>query len=108
MRRFLIAAAVLAGAALPAPAIAGGTYYVRNDTQRPLTCGVRRPRSEVTVQVSLRPGGEWSETTERGESRTLICYVGARRTTFRMASGQRYVLREDGAGGLWLRMAGAL
>jgi len=108
MRKVLIAAVVLAGAAMPTPAIAGGTYYVRNDTQRSLTCGIRRPRSEVTVQVALRPGGEWSEATERDDSRTLICYAGARRATFRMASGQRYALREDAAGGLFMRVTGAL
>ena len=107
MRRFLIAAVALAGTAMPAPAFAAGTYYVRNDTQRPLTCGVRRPRSEVTVQVSLRPGGEWSETTERGESRTLICYFGTRRQTFRMVSGQRYALHVADDGAIWLRSLGS-
>lgn len=105
MRTLLIAAVVLTGAATPASAFAGGTYYVRNETQRPLTCGIRRPRSEVIVQVALRPGGEWSQTTDRDETRTMICYVGARRSTFRVASGQRYALHEDGSGALWLRAA---
>jgi hypothetical protein len=101
----LIAAVVLTGAATPASAFAGGTYYLRNETQRPLTCGIRRPRSEVVVQVALRPGGEWSQTTDRDDTRTLICYNGARRSTFRVESGQRYALHEDGAGTLWLRAA---
>jgi hypothetical protein len=107
MREFLIAAVVLTGAAAPASAFAGGTYYVRNETQRSLTCGVRRPRSEVMVQVALRPGGEWSQSTDRNDTRTLICYNGSRRSTFRMESGQRYALHEDGTGALWLRAAEA-
>ncbi len=102
MRRFLIAAVVLTGAAAPASAFAGGTYYIRNDTQRPLTCGIRRPRSEVTVPVALRPGAEWSQTTDRNDTRTLICYTGSRRATFRVEAGQRYALHEDTSGMLWL------
>jgi uncharacterized membrane protein len=105
MRKLLIAAVVLTGAATPASAFAGGTYYIRNDTPRPLTCGIRRPRSEVTMPVALRPGGEWSQTTDRDDTRTMICYVGSRRSTFRVASGQRYALQEDGTGALWLRAA---
>jgi hypothetical protein len=105
MRKLLIAAVALTGTAMPASAFAGGTYYIRNETQRPLTCGIRRPRSEVTVPVALRPGGEWTQTTERDDTRTLICYVGARRSTFRVESGQRYALHEDGTAALWLRAA---
>lgn len=104
MRRFLIAAVALTGAATPASAFAGGTYYIRNDTARPLTCGIRRPRSEVTVPVALRPGGEWTQTTDRSDTRTLICYTGSQRSTFRVESGQRYALHEDGTGALWLRL----
>ena len=96
MRKLLIAAVVLTGAATPVSAFAGGTYYVRNDTQRPLTCGIRRPRSEVTMPVALRPGGEWIQATDRSDTRTLICYNGSRRSTFRVESGQRYALLEDG------------
>ncbi|HTU10192.1 MAG TPA: hypothetical protein VMG08_04765 [Allosphingosinicella sp.] len=107
MRRTSIAAVVLAGTAMPAPALANGTYHVRNETQRPLTCGIRRPRSEVTIPVTLRPGGDWSQATARDETRTLICYNGHRRQTFRLQSGQRYALSEDGNGVLWLRAAGA-
>jgi hypothetical protein len=106
MRTLSIAALLLAGAATPAAALAGGTYYVRNDTPRALSCGVRLPGSEATVRVALRPGAEWSQTTERDATRTLICYVGPRRLTFRMASGQRYSLREDDRGALWLRAIG--
>jgi hypothetical protein len=105
MRKLLIAAVVLTGAATPASAFAGGTYYIRNDTQRPLTCGIRRPRSEVTIPLALRPGGEWRQTTDRDDTRTLICYNGSRRSTFRVESGQRYALQEDGTGALWLRAA---
>jgi len=104
MRPLLIAAVALTGAAAPAPAFAGGTYYIRNDTPRALTCGIRRPRSEVTIPVALRPGAEWTQNTERSDTRTLICYVGARRSTFRVESGVRYALHEDGSGALWLHL----
>jgi hypothetical protein len=107
MRRFLIAAVALAGTAMPAPALAAGTYYVRNDTQQLMTCGARRPRSQYTDQVSLRPGAEWSQTTERNDSRVLICYFGTRRQTFRMVSGQRYALHEAEDGAIWLRSLGS-
>jgi hypothetical protein len=107
MRKILIMAVMLAGTAMPAFAQPGGRWHVRNDTQRPLTCGVRRPRSEQTVPVALRPGAAWNDTTGRNETRTLICYNGARRQTFRMQSGTRYVLREDGRGVLWLRPTGS-
>lgn len=102
MRKLMIAAVAMAAAATPASAFAGGTYYIRNDTPRPLTCGIRRPRSEVMVRLALRPGAEWTQTTERDDTRTLICYVGARRSRFRVESGQRYALQEDGTGALWL------
>lgn len=106
MRRFLIAAVALAGTAIPAPALAAGTYYVRNDTRQLMTCGARRPRSQYTDQVSLRPGAEWSQTTERDDSRVLICYFGTRRQTFRMVSGQRYALHVADNGAIWLRSLG--
>ena len=106
MRRTLIACMLLAGAAAPAAALAGGDYYVRNDTPRAQSCGVRRPGSQATVRVVLRPGGEWSQAAGSGDTRTLVCYVGVRRNTFRMQSGQRYALHEDDAGALWLRAMG--
>ncbi len=103
MRRILIAAVALTGVATPAPALAAGTYYVRNDTRLLMTCGLRRPRSQVTDPIGLRPGADWSQTTERDETRILICYFGTRRQTFRMVSGQRYALHEADNGALWLR-----
>ncbi|HYD13915.1 MAG TPA: hypothetical protein VEC11_13785 [Allosphingosinicella sp.] len=106
MRISIMAALVLAAVSAPATALAAGSYYVRNDTRQLATCGARRPRSQVTDQVSLRPGAEWSQTTERDETRTLICYIGVRRQTFRMVSGQRYALLEAENGALWLRALG--
>jgi hypothetical protein len=106
MRKLLIAAVALAGTAMPASAFAAGTYYVRNDTRQLMTCGARRPRSQFTDQVSLRPGADWSQTTERDDTRVLICYFGTRRQTFRMVSGQRYALHEAENGALWLRSLG--
>lgn len=103
MRKLMIPALLVAAAAIPAPAFAAGTYYVRNDTQRPVICAARLPRSQASVAVALRPGGEWSQATERDDSRTLTCEAGARRQRFRIVSGQRYALREDRGGGLWLR-----
>lgn len=106
MRKLTIVALSLAGAAVPAPAFAQGSYYIRNDTQRPLTCGLRRPRSEVMVPLALGPGREWREETARSDTRVLICYNGAQRQTFRLVSGQRYALSEDNAGTLRLRALG--
>ena len=107
MRKPLIAAVILAGAATPAAAAAAGTYYVRNDTNRLMTCGARRPRSQYTDRLSLRPGAEWSQTTERDDTRILICYFGTRRQTFRMVSGHRYAIHEAEDGSLWLRSLGS-
>ena len=106
MRKLIIAAVAIGTAATPAPAFAAGTYYVRNDTRQLMTCGARRPRSQVVDQLSLRPGAEWSQTTDRDGPRVLICYFGARRQTFRMVSGQRYALHEAGNGAIWLRALG--
>jgi len=103
MRKLIPAAVIVAAATASAPAFAAGTYYVRNDTQRPVICAARLPRSEASVAVALRPGGEWSHATERDDPRTLTCEAGSRRQRFRIASGQRYALREDRGGGLWLR-----
>ncbi len=106
MRKSIMAALVLAAIPAPAPALATGTYYVRNDTNQLMTCGARRPRSQYTDRLSLRPGAEWSQTTERDDSRILICYFGTRRQTFRMVSGQRYALHEAEDGSIWLRALG--
>lgn len=102
MPRQLIAIALLAAAASPASAQAGGVYQVRNDTTRPQNCGIRRASSEVTTRFSLRAGAEWTHTDRRGGDRILICYVGATRNTFYIAAGQRNVLREDREGRLRL------
>ena len=107
MRKTLIAAVILAGAATPGAAEAAGTYYVRNDTNQLMTCGARRPRSQYTDRLSLRPGADWSQTTERDDTRILICYFGTRRQTFRMVSGQRYALHEAEDGSFWLRALGS-
>ncbi len=103
MRKFMLPAVVVAAAAMPAPAFAAGTYYVRNDTLRPVICAARLPRSQASVAVALRPGGEWSQETGRDGPRTLTCEAGSRWQRFRLVSGQRYALREDRGGGLWLR-----
>ena len=103
MRKLLIGAALLTAAVTPAPAFAAGTYYVRNDTNQLMTCGVRRPRSQATDPISLRPGAQWSQNTARDDSRTLICFFGVRRQSFRMVSGQRYALHEADDGAIWLR-----
>jgi hypothetical protein len=105
MRRVLIAAAMLAGATLPAAAFAG-TYYVRNDSPRAQSCGIRRPSTQVMVRVIIPRGGEWRQTYERDEGRVLVCYTGPNRNTFLLEAGQRYSLREDGDGILRLRTLG--
>jgi Ni/Co efflux regulator RcnB len=105
MKRITIVLAALAVAATPAAAMAEGVYYLRNDTPRPLTCGLKREHSEAMDRVALRAGGEWSQTTARDGPRTLWCDTGAIRSRYRMRSGVRYALVEDGRGAVWLRIA---
>jgi hypothetical protein len=105
MNRKIVLAAALAFAALPAPALAAGNYHVRNDTPRTLACGLRRERSEIIDNFELRPGAGWSQATPRAGNRTLICYVGQVLPHFRLHSGLRYALVDQG-GRLALRIAG--
>jgi hypothetical protein len=107
MKRFAILSIALAAAATPAPALAEGSYSIRNETRRPLTCGLRRERGEVLDRLALRAGGEWRQTTARDGPRTLVCYDGPLRATFRLRSGVRYALIEGSRGSLSLRVAGA-
>ncbi len=103
MRKFLIVAAALAGASTPAAAFAGGAYYVRNDSPRAQSCGVRRLSTQVTVRVVLPRGGEWSQPAGRETIRILVCYTGVHSNTFELRAGLRYALSEDSRGILRLR-----
>jgi len=105
MKKLAILAVALAAAAVPVAALAEGAYSIRNDTRRPLTCGLRRERSEAVDRLALRVGREWTQTTARDGPRTLICYDGPVRATFRLRSGVRYSLAEGPRGALWLRLA---
>jgi hypothetical protein len=104
MPRLLLAAAVRAAATAPATARAG-TYYVRNDTPRAQSCGMRRPSTQVAVRVVIPRGREWSRTYERDAARVLVCYTGPNRNTFLLEAGRHYSLREGRDGILRLRPA---
>ena len=106
MRKMLIACLLLAGAPTPAAAFADGAYYVRNDTPRAQSCGVRRAGTQAAVRVVLPRGGEWSQPAGRDTSRVLVCYTGVHRNTFPIQAGLRYALIEDSGGILRLRTIG--
>ena len=102
-KAFLLAALVLA--AMPAPAYAAGSYYVRNDSGRTVACSLRRPHSEIQDQFQLRAGADWSQATESDGNRTLICFVGAMLPRYRLRSGVRYAL-VDQRGRIAVRVIG--
>lgn len=92
MVRKAIVLASLFAAAAPAPALAQDVYYVRNETPRAFTCGLRRPHGKIDRFV-LRSGQDWTQTTAGGRGRTLLCDSRPLHTQhFRMRSGVRYAL----------------
>jgi hypothetical protein len=105
MRRIAIVTAILGAAVTATPALAEGTWYVRNDTGESQTCTVRYPGSQAVESIVLRRGGDWSGTTRSDRTRTLICQTASRPRQFRLESGQRYSLTKTGAGVLVLSAA---
>ena len=89
-----IAATALAGlaAAATAPAQpAGGTFSVRNDTNRVMNCGVRKAGSSVSDLVVLQPGAEWRQTYAKAKPRSFRCEDAAP-VWYLLKSGVRYRL----------------
>src|SRR5688572_14907496 len=89
-----IAAATLAGLAVggTAPAQpAGGTFSVRNDTNRVMSCGVRKAGRTAANAVVIRPGAEWRQSYPTPKPRYFRCEDAAPVWYF-MKSGIRYRL----------------
>lgn len=94
MNRKAIAIASLV-VAVPAPALAAGSYHVRNDTGRTLSCGLRRAHGESMDRFVLRAGAGWSQTSEDEGARTLYCDFGRSVPGFRLRSGVHYTLVQE-------------
>jgi hypothetical protein len=94
MTRKAILLASLVLAAAPAPVLAAGNYYVRNDTGRVLTCGLRREHGTIIDRFVLRAGAEWSQATEGDGTRVLLCDIGDILPHYRLRSGVRYAVAE--------------
>jgi hypothetical protein len=92
---FIVLASLLA--AMPAaPAPAGDVYYVRNETPRAFTCGLRREPNRKIYRFVLRSGHDHVQALSGGRERSLLCDSQARVTQrFRMRSGIRYALVVD-------------
>ena len=88
-----IALTLLTATTAPAAAPAQDIYYVRNDTGRSLTCGLRRdPRRRVDRFVLVR-GTEAARPARGGRGRSLLCDTQSIHTQrFRMLPGIRYAL----------------
>jgi hypothetical protein len=85
--------ASLLAAAPDAPAPAEDVYYVRNETPRAFTCGLRREPNRKIHRFVLRSGHDHAQALTGGRVRSLLCDSQARVTQrFRMRSGVRYTL----------------
>lgn len=105
MMKLSIVLAAVAAAATPAAALAEGSYSIRNETGRAVTCALRRERSQALDRFALRNGAEWSQTVAGDGPRALACDAGGVRARFQLRAGLRYVLAESRSGQLWLRAA---
>lgn len=99
----LIALPLLATAAVaPAQAPDPQNYYVRNETSRSFSCGVRRDPNRRVHRFLLRRGTDYSHADAGGSQRTLLCDTQHTTQRFRMQAGRRYALVET-AGYVTLR-----
>jgi len=107
MNRKIILAS-LAFAAMPAPAVAAGDYYVRNDTPWTQFCGLRPPHRDTGLYYNIRPGTDRTWQSGNEDHRTLLCYVGAGLTRMALEPGVRYAMvRLNRRSGRWrLRVIG--
>jgi hypothetical protein len=84
-----LAALAAGGTALAQPA--GGTFSVRNDTNRVMTCAVRKAGSSVSDLVVLKPDAEWRQTYAKAKPRNFRCEDSAP-VWYLIKSGIRYRL----------------
>jgi hypothetical protein len=85
----------LAGVGLSGTALAqdeaAGTFTVRNDTDRNLTCAVRRAGKTVGEDVALARGRTWTQTYPKGGPRAFRCLDSAP-IWYTIHAGQTYRL----------------
>ena len=102
-----VALAILSSLPAAPPMPAGDSYYVRNDTSRTFTCGLRREPRRIIDRFLLRRGAEFSRVTPGGQGRTLLCDTQPTTQRFRMSPGIRYALVEREGEVLLRRIAAA-
>ena len=100
MQRNLMAASLLAGLALAAPAAGatqGGDYRfsVRNDSGETLTCRVQRQGQSRHQSVVLRAGQEWTFEAGSSAPRTIYCDPPAESVRYRIEAGTAYRMVQD-------------
>ena len=95
MIRLAIASASLVLAVAPLPALAEGHYFVRNDTSRAFTCGLRRENRSVIDRFVIRSGEEWRQTSAGNGRRVLLCDSHKITPRYPMQAGILYALVED-------------
>ena len=80
-KSWLISCLALAGACFPEPALADdpgpGTFTVRNETGRAMSCAVRKTGRTVGEDVSLRRDQVWTQTYPKGGARAFRCLDAA-------------------------------
>jgi hypothetical protein len=94
-KTWLISCVALAGAAISGPAHAqedgAGTFTIRNDTDRNLSCAVRKAGRTVGEDVALGRGKTWTQTYPKGGARAFRCLDMAP-IWYRIRAGQTYRL----------------
>ena len=92
----LILAGTMLLSALPTAAAEDqGQYSVRNDTRRPLTCGVRRQGSSAIDSFTIRAGESWTGSYSGSKARLILC-EGTMSRWQPMTPGQPYRLVAPG------------
>lgn len=83
-----------AAAAAPAQPPETGSYYVRNETSRTFSCGMRRDPNRRIHRFLLRRGTDYRHEARGGRMRTLMCDTQRTTQRYRMHAGGRYALVE--------------
>jgi hypothetical protein len=93
-KTILIVPLLATAASLSAQAPAESSYYVRNETSRTFSCGMRREPQRRVHRFLLRRGSDYHHQGSDGEMRTLLCDTRHPTQRFRMRPGTRYALVE--------------
>ena len=89
---FLSFAAALSPVSAQPPAADG--YYVRNETSRTFSCGMRRDPNRRVHRFLLRRGTDYRYEAVGGAMRTLLCDTQHTTQRYKMRAGGRYALIE--------------